>query len=350
MARFLQFDGVSFAYPGMAEPLLADVTAHFPEETWTGIVGANGAGKTRALSRRFAWLVNDLGILPGNILCVTFTNKSALEMRERIHRLVGDSDTGYVNTFHGFCVGVLREDSRVIRYPKSFVVLDNSDIDDILKEIYAERGLTLRDRTFAHARDRFEMRKILEEPNYCADVVQMPTEALKARYEAATELDDVLFYGYLWKAKKVFGLDYNDLILFSLLAFELDPAVRRKWQERLEYMMVDEFQDIDPLQYRLLKVLVGHHRNLFVVGDPDQTIYTWRGADVRFLLDFDKEFPGTRTVLMNRNYRSTPSILAAYASSRSRGPRTSSSSCRAPASTSKAASACRRASCSTSTL
>ena len=287
---------------------LAAVTA---TEGFVRVVAGAGSGKTRALSRRFAWLVNDLGILPGNILCVTFTNKSAVEMRERIHRLVGDSDTGYVNTFHGFCVGVLREDSRVIRYPKSFVVLDNADIDDILKEIYAERGLTLRDRTFAHARDRFEMRKILEEPNYCADVVQMPTEALKARYEAATDLDDILFYGYLWKAKKVFGLDYNDLILFSLLAFELDPAVRRKWQERLEYVMVDEFQDIDPLQYRLLKVLVGHHRNLFVVGDPDQTIYTWRGADVRFLLDFDKEFPGTRTVLMNRNYRSTPPILAA---------------------------------------
>ena len=287
---------------------LAAVTA---TEGRVRVVAGAGSGKTRALSRRFAWLVRDLGILPGNILCVTFTNKSAVEMRERIHRLVGDSDTGYVNTFHGFCVGVLREDSRVIRYPKSFVVLDNADIDDILKEIYAERGLTLRDRTFAAARDRFEIRKCLEEPNYCADVVQMSTEALKARYEAAAELDDILFYGYLWKAKKCFALDYNDLILFSLLAFELDPAVRRKWQERLEYVMVDEFQDIDPLQYRLLKVLVAHHGNLFVVGDPDQTIYTWRGADVRFLLDFDKEFPGTRTILMNRNYRSTPQILAA---------------------------------------
>ena len=174
---------------------LAAVTA---TEGFVRVVAGAGSGKTRALSRRFAWLVNDLGILPGNILCVTFTNKSAVEMRERIHRLVGDSDTGYVNTFHGFCVGVLREDSRVIQYPRSFVVLDNGDIDDILKEIYAERGLTLRDRTFSAARDRFEMRKILEEPNYASDVVQMSTEALKAKYDAATELDDVLFYGYLW--------------------------------------------------------------------------------------------------------------------------------------------------------
>ena len=287
---------------------LAAVTA---TEGYVRVVAGAGSGKTRALARRFAWLVNDLGILPGNILCVTFTNKSAVEMRERIHGLVGDFDTGYINTFHGFCVGVLREDSHVVQYPKSFVVLDNADIDDILKEIYAERGLTLRDRTFAAARDHFEMRKCVDEPNYAADAVEMPLEALKARYEAATELDDVLFYGYVYKAKKCFALDYNDLILFSLLAFDIDEAVKRKWQERLEYVMVDEFQDIDPLQYQLLKVLVAHHKNLFVVGDPDQTIYTWRGADVRFLLDFDREFPGTRTILMNRNYRSTPEILAA---------------------------------------
>ena len=286
---------------------LAAVTA---TEGRVRVVAGAGSGKTRALARRFAWLVNDLGILPGNILCVTFTNKSAVEMRERIHQLVGDFDTGYVNTFHGFCVGVLREDSHAIQYPKSFLVLDNGDIDDILREIYAERGLSLRDRTFAQARDRFEMRKIQGEPGYAAEVVGMSLERLKARYEAATSTDDILFYGYLYKAKKCFALDYNDLILFTLLAFDRDEAVRRKWQERLEYVMVDEFQDIDPLQYRLLKVLVAHHRNLFVVGDPDQTIYTWRGANVRFLLEFDREFPGTRTVLMNRNYRSTPQILA----------------------------------------
>lgn len=286
---------------------LAAVTA---TEGFVRVVAGAGSGKTRALARRFAWLVNDLGILPGNILCATFTNKAAIEMRERIHRLVGDFDTGYVNTFHGFCVGILREDSRAIGYPKSFVVLDNADIDDLLKEIYAERGLSLRDRTFAQARDRFEIRKTLEEPGYAALVVDGSTDALKRRYDEATELDDILFYGYLHKAKKVFGLDYNDLILFSLLAFDRDAAVRRKWQERLEYIMVDEFQDIDALQCRLLDALVAHHRNLFVVGDPDQTIYTWRGANVRFLLDFDKKYHGTRTIVLDRNYRSTAPILA----------------------------------------
>ena len=286
---------------------LSAVTA---TEGFVRVVAGAGSGKTRALARRFAWLVRELGILPGHILCATFTNKAAAEMRERIHRLVGDADTAYVNTFHGFCVGILREDSHVIQYPRSFVVLDNADIDDILREIYAERGLTLRDRTFAQARDRFEYRKCLEEPSYAGDVVAMPLDSLKAKYDGATALDDILFYGYLYKAKKCFALDYNDLILFSLLAFDRDESVRRKWQERLEYVMVDEFQDIDPLQHRLLKVLVAHHRNLFAVGDPDQTIYSWRGADVRFLLDFERDFPGARTVLMTRNYRSAPPIVA----------------------------------------
>ena len=128
-------------------------------EGYIRVVAGAGSGKTRALSYRFAYLVNALGIMPGHILCVTFTNKSANEMRQRIHLLTGDNDTGYINTFHGFCVSVLQEDSHALQYPKSFLVLDNSDIDDILKIIYEERGLSLRDKTFSAARDMFEIRK-----------------------------------------------------------------------------------------------------------------------------------------------------------------------------------------------
>ena len=121
----------------------------------------------------------------------------------------------------------------------------------------------------------------------------------------------ILFYGYLYQQKKCFGLDYNDLIKFTLYIFEQEAEIRLKWQSRLEYIMIDEFQDIDQLQYELMEVLCGYHKNLFIVGDPDQTIYTWRGADVRFLLDFHKHHPGTRTIMMMENYRSTPQILAA---------------------------------------
>ena len=273
-----------------------------------GIAGA-GSGKTRALSHRFAFLVNEIGILPGNILCVTFTNKSANEMRQRIHNLTGDNDTGYINTFHGFCVSVLQEESYAVQYPKSFLVLDNSDIDSMLKIIYEERGLTLRNMTFSSARDMIEIRKLYKEPEYYQDMITMSVDQIYEKYMQATVASDIIFYGYLYQEKKCFGLDYNDLIKFTLYIFENNEEIKQKWQKRLEYIMIDEFQDIDDLQYRLMCVLCGYHRNLFIVGDPDQTIYTWRGANVKYLLDFDRNFPDVQTIMMMENYRSTPQIL-----------------------------------------
>ena len=280
-------------------------------EGFVRVIAGAGSGKTRALTRRFAYLVNELGILPGNILCVTFTNKSAAEMRQRIHSLTGDNDTGFISTFHGFCVSVLQEDSHAVQYPKSFLVLDNADIDAMLRIIYEERGLTLRNMTFASARDMIEIRKIRDEPEYYLDVINMSLDTLREKYQNAVSAADIIFYGYLYQEKKCFGLDYNDLIKFTLYIFQQDADIRLKWQKRLEYIMVDEFQDIDGLQYHLMEVLCGYHRNLFIVGDPDQTIYTWRGADVKFILEFPSRHTDTRTILLNLNYRSTPEILAA---------------------------------------
>ena len=280
-------------------------------EGFVRVIAGAGSGKTRALTHRCAFLINELGILPENILCVTFTNKAAGEMRARIRNLVGDNDTAFINTFHGFCVAVLREDSNAVQYPKSFIVLDNSDIDAMLRLIYEERGLTLRDKTFSDARDMIEIQKLFKKPYYADDLIAETADALRAKYDAAESVDDIIFYGYLYQEKKCFGLDYNDLIFLSLYIFDQHDDIRLKWQSRLEYIMIDEFQDIDQPQYRLMKVLCAYHKNLFVVGDPDQTIYTWRGASVRYLLDFDKEFPGTKTIMMMDNYRSTPAILSA---------------------------------------
>ena len=162
-------------------------------EGYVRVIAGAGSGKTRALSQRFAYLVNDLGIMPGNILCVTFTNKAANEMRQRIRRLTGDADTGYVNTFHGFCVSVLQEDAAAVSFPKSFLVLDNSDIDAMLQIIYDERGLTLRDYTFARARDMFEIRKTFTEKSYYLDLIDLSPEALKLKYDLAEKPDDILF-------------------------------------------------------------------------------------------------------------------------------------------------------------
>lgn len=300
-----------------------------PEEDWLGslneaqreavtttegyvrVIAGAGTGKTRALAYRFAYLVNVLGILPGHILCATFTNKAAGEMRRRIRRLIGDADTGLINTFHGLCVAVLQADGRALQLPKSFSVLDNGDIDAMLAVVYEERELTLRDRTYAQARDKIEMLKTRDRTDYFHDLIAMGADGLKRRYAEADTVDDIIFYGYLLQQKKSFGLDYNDLIILTLHLFDTCPEVRRSWQERMEYVMVDEFQDIDGLQYALMEVLAGHHSNLFVVGDPDQTIYTWRGANVRYLTEFDAHFPGTRTIMMLQSYRSVPQVLAA---------------------------------------
>ncbi len=280
-------------------------------EGYVRVIAGAGSGKTRALTCRFAYLVNELGIMPGNILCVTFTNKAAQEMRQRIHRMTGDNDTGYINTFHGFCVSVLDEESYAVQYPKSFLVLDNSDIDSMLKIIYEERGLTLRDMSFRDAREMIEIQKLWKKPEYYKDLIALPLDVLQEKYRSAAEVKDIIFYGYLYQEKKCFGLDYNDLILFTLHIFREHEDIRLKWQKRLEYIMIDEFQDIDGLQYELMEALQGYHKNLFIVGDPDQTIYTWRGANTKYLMDFDQSHEGTKTILMLQNYRSTPQIVAA---------------------------------------
>ena len=278
-------------------------------EGYVRVIAGAGSGKTRTLTHRFAYLVNEVGIPAGNILCVTFTNKAANEMRQRIHMLTGDRDTGYINTFHGFCANVLKEESFVFNYPKSFLVLDNSDIDAMLSVIYEERNLSLRDMTFSKARDMIEMLKLFERPDYYIDMFDMSLETLKEKYDSAITPKDIIFYGYLYQEKKCFGLDYNDLIIFTLYTFKVSEESRLRWQKRLMYIMIDEFQDIDKPQYDLMEVLSDYHKNLFVVGDPDQTIYTWRGADIHYLLDFDKKFKGTKTVMMNDNYRSVKSVI-----------------------------------------
>lgn len=280
-------------------------------EGFVRVIAGAGSGKTRALTHRFAFLVNEAGILPSNILCVTFTNKAASEMRRRIHKLTGDNDTGYISTFHGFCVGVLQEDSYAVSYPRSFFVIDNGDIDEMLKIIYEERDLTLRDMTFRDARDMIEMQKLRDRPDYYLDMITMPLDTLRDKYINAANINDIIFFGYLYQEKKCFALDYNDLLTFTLYIFDKNPDIRLKWQQRLEYIMIDEFQDIDRIQYRLMQILCGFHKNLYIVGDPDQTIYSWRGADTRFLMEFDREFPNVRTIMMTKNYRSTPQIIAA---------------------------------------
>ncbi len=277
-------------------------------EGYVRIIAGAGTGKTKALTYRYAYLVDELGISTSNILCVTFTNKAAREMSKRIRQMIGDSDTGYICTFHGFCVKLLREDIHAINYPQNFVVMDSEDTEDILKTVYENAHIQSRTYTFDMARDHISAMK--NEMQHIAYLADISNDRLLADYEKASDIPEKVFLGYLYEQKKVYGLDYDDLITIALHILRTDAEKCRKWQECMMYVMVDEFQDVSGNQYALAEILSGYHRNLFIVGDPDQTIYTWRGARIEYILEFDKNHENTQTIFLDTNYRSTPDILA----------------------------------------
>ena len=278
-------------------------------EGFVRVVAGAGSGKTKTLTARYMYLVEALGISTANILCVTFTNKAAAEMKKRIRRRLPDQDLGRICTFHGFCVSLLKEDCHVVQYPKTFLVMDEEDKEAMLRTVFEDLGITGRDMTVKEAVDYIGWRK--GGRGYVKTLIDPDLERLRHLQDTATTLKDKVLYRYFYEQRKCFGLDFDDLVYFSLYILEHDRLVREKWQHRLEYIMVDEFQDIDKDQYELADILSGYHKNLFVVGDPDQTIYTWRGADVKFILEFDSRHDNVKTIYLNTNYRSVPQILAA---------------------------------------
>lgn len=278
-------------------------------EGYIRVLAGPGTGKTRVLAYRYAYLINDVGISPDSIMCITFTNKAANEMRLRIRRLVGDNCGSYISTFHGFCVRLLHEDSHVIQYPQNFVVLDNSDVKGILGEIYQERNLSLREMTYKDAIRTINDYKHIVVPDYYKYILDMSLDTLKLKYSEATGISDIIFYGYLYYEKKMFGLDFNDLLIFTLHILQTNENIRIKWQKRLEYIMVDECQDTNEKEENLVSILSTYHQNLFVVGDPDQMIYSWRGSCGHLFLEFDKLYPNSKDIFVLNNYRSTPQIL-----------------------------------------
>lgn len=272
-------------------------------EGYVRIIAGAGSGKTKTLTHRYAYLVEAAGIHPGNILCVTFTNKAAGEMKKRVRTLVGEgSDTSLITTYHGFCVRVLREDIGRLFYPENFTILDERDQKKILEEIYAELELKLDRASFENILEKIHDIKVTN------DYVSMFVSGEFGVINGDSS-DENIIRMYMQREKNVFGLDFDDLISFTFSVFESHPEVLEKWQERLHYIEVDEFQDSSKRELKLITMLSAEHRNLFVVGDPDQNIYEWRGADMSILVDFDKTFPGCETIFLNRNYRSTLKIL-----------------------------------------
>ena len=278
-------------------------------EGFIRVVAGAGSGKTRTLTARYMYLVEMLGISTANILCVTFTNKAAAEMKKRIRRSLPDQDLGRITTFHGFCVGLLKEDCHVVQYPKTFLVLDEEDKEAMIKTVFEALGITSKELTVKDAVDYIGWRK--GGRGYVRTLIDPNLNHLIDLSNSAATLKDKVMYRYFYEQRKNYGLDFDDLVYFALYILEHDRETRAKWQSRLEYIMVDEFQDIDKDQYALADILSGYHKNLFVVGDPDQTIYTWRGADVKFILEFDSRHENVKTIYLNTNYRSAPQILAA---------------------------------------
>lgn len=270
-------------------------------EGFIRVIAGAGSGKTKALTSRYAYIVEALGINSSNILCVTFTNKAAQEMRKRVKRLVGEnSDLSFITTYHGFCVRVLREDINKIQYPKGFIIMDIEDQKSILREVFNELGLNQTVLTFKQVLRFISVEK--SKLDYLSYILE------NKKQDNDNELYRV-FFKYLEKQQRNYALDFDDLLNYTLYIFSKNQDVLEKWQKRLHYIQVDETQDSSQKQFMLIEMLASFHKNLFVVGDPDQTIYEWRGAKPEILVDFDKQFPTAQTILMNQNYRSTPNIL-----------------------------------------
>ncbi len=277
------------------------------------ILAGAGSGKTRVIVHRIAWLIRELGVRPWQILAVTFTNKAAGEMRERVEKLLGGLDTPLIATFHATCVRILRRDIERLGFGSNFAIYDDKESERLLKDILAEQNIDEK---------RYPVRSFAGAIDECKNAGNLP-EDLVTGDQMADRLVAV-YAAYQERLKKCNALDFGDLILYTVRLFEEYPDVLEHYREKWQWLLVDEYQDTNPIQYRLVRLLAGERRNLCVVGDDDQSIYRWRGADIRNILDFERDFPGVAVVKLEQNYRSTSTILDAAGAvvARNRGRKT----------------------------
>ena len=262
-----------------------------------------GSGKTRVLTYRIAYLVEERGVPPSNIFAVTFTNKAADEMRQRVGRLLGRSARGaWISTFHSACVRILRRHISPLGFQNNFVIFDEQDQERQLKEVMKELDLdfkTFHPRAIQSALDRLKNEGITPDQYHPSqfNIFQKRVALVYQRYQEALLRNN--------------ALDFGDLLTFVIILWRRFPEILKFYQELCRYVMVDEFQDTNLIQYHLVKMLAGSHRNVCVVGDDDQSIYRWRGAEVGNILSFEKDFPETKIITLEQNYRSTRNILQA---------------------------------------
>ncbi len=264
------------------------------------LLAGAGSGKTRTLTHRVAWLIREHGVAPWQILAVTFTNKAAGEMRERIEQLLGGGELPWVSTFHSLCVRILRREISVLGYTSDFTIYDDQDQERLLRDVLKELGVSeksFKPRAAAAAIDGFKNRGLL--PEEC-DRDDFRGEQLVRIYDL-----------YQKRLRLANALDFGDLIMLTVHLLRNEEDILRRWQERFRYVLVDEFQDTNAVQYELTRLLADGSRNLCVVGDDDQSIYRWRGAEVGNILGFERDYPDTTVIRLEQNYRSTRTILDA---------------------------------------
>ena len=268
------------------------------------IIAGAGSGKTRVLTYRIAYLINEMGVDPSSILAVTFTNKAAREMKDRVEKLVpGSSSFLTVCTFHSFCARFLRKEAHHLGYPSSFTILDDDDSDKMIIDVLVGMGYKKKDPFVKVVKDYIGRKKTL-------GVGPDDIKLFGGRESFKDEKIAIEAYKqYEIEKYKMLALDFDDLLLKTREILRDYPEVRQKWAYRYYHILVDEFQDTNDVQYDLLMKLVTIDSSLYVVGDPDQTIYTWRGANQKLILSFPTTFPDYQDVVLNRNYRSTKHIL-----------------------------------------
>ncbi len=269
------------------------------------ILAGAGSGKTKTLTHRIAYLIQEMGVFPSKILAVTFTNKAAREMRERLARLLGESADNrgfmpWMGTFHSICVRLLRQDGMAIHIPTRFVIYDEDDKLGLIRQIMKQHGLTDRDiKPRAIAAAISKAKNALLTAQDFADGANGPIEQKKAE----------IFLAYQMQLQKAGALDFDDLLVKTVELFRTQKDIRKKWQQQFRHILIDEYQDTNAVQYALVKLLVNEQRNICVVGDDAQSIYSFRGADYTNILNFERDFPGTTVVKLEQNYRSTDAIL-----------------------------------------
>ncbi|MCE5203035.1 MAG: UvrD-helicase domain-containing protein [Actinomycetia bacterium] len=282
------------------------------------VLAGAGSGKTRVLTQRIAHLIRDLGVSPAEILAITFTNKAAGEMRERLEALCGSCvRTMWVMTFHAFCVRILRAEGHRLGYPRHFTIYDEDDTRRMIASAMAELDIDPK---------RFSPKMIANRISSAKNELLLPAQFSESAAVPPDKVAAKVYALYQQRLHAAGAMDFDDLLVNAWRVFREFPDVLAFFQERFRYIHVDEYQDTNHAQYEIVNLLAARHRNVMVVGDDDQSIYSWRGADIRNILEFEKDYPEATVVRLEQNYRSTETILAAanaiVANNRDRKPKT----------------------------